>query len=65
MTKMKRKNGSNISPCIISQVKYELGLKKVKPINNKKCSNEYWNEIVKIIAEHNSVSKEKYNSILR
>lgn len=62
---LKRKNGSNVSPCIISQVKYELGLKKVKPLNNKKCSNEYWNEIAKILTKHYSVNKDKYKSILR
>lgn len=33
---LKRNNGSEISPCILSQVKFALGLKNIKPINNKK-----------------------------
>ncbi len=65
MSKLKRKNGAEISPCIISQVRYELNLKDSKPINNKKCSNQYWNEAVKIIAYKHKISKEKYNSILK
>ncbi|WP_297514115.1 hypothetical protein [Flavobacterium sp.] len=65
MSKFERKNGSEISPCILSQIKFALGLKSKKPLNNKKCSNEYWNEVVEIIAEKHKISKEKYNSILK
>ncbi len=61
----KRYNGSEISPCILSHVKFALGLKKTKPINNKKCSALYWNEIVEIITEHNSITKKKYKLILK
>ena len=36
-----RKSNVQLSPCIISQVRYELGLKKTKPENSKKCSEAY------------------------
>lgn len=65
MPKFKRKNGSEISPCILSQIKFALGLKTTKPINNKKCSNEYWNEILILVAAKNHITPDKYKSILK
>jgi hypothetical protein len=65
MSKFKRKNGSEISPCILSQIKFALGLKTKKPLNNEKCSNEYWNEILILVAEKNFISSDKYKSILK
>ena len=65
MEKLRRKNCSEISQCIISQVRYELRLKNQKPKNIKKCSNQYWNEVVDIVAKLNSIDKEKYKAILR
>ena len=66
MSKFKRKkNGSEISPCILSQIKYALGLKTKNPSNNKKCSNKYWNEILILVAEKNFISHDKYKSILK
>lgn len=65
MSKFRRKNGSEISPCILSQIKFALGLKSKKPLNNKKCSNEYWNEILILVAEKNFISSDKYKSILK
>ncbi|GEM_PF-1230882 len=43
---------TQISPCIVSKVRFALGLKKDEPTNNKICSNEYWHKAV------NSVSKQ-------
>jgi hypothetical protein len=54
-----RINGSQFSPCIISKVRYTLGISKTKPINNKTCSTIYWNEAVTIVAKYNKIRKFK------
>lgn len=53
------KNGSQISPCIVSKAKFALGLKITKPENNKICSTEYWNKVVCRIAELKAVEDDK------
>lgn len=63
MAKLYRNNSSEISPCIIAQIRFALGISKKQPKNRKKCSNDYWNEVVEIIAKTNKITN--YNSILR
>ena len=63
MPKLYRNSGGEISPCIIAQVRFALGISKRHPINKKKCSDDYWNEVVEIIAITNKITN--YNSILR
>ena len=46
-----RKNGKQLSPCIIAKVKHALNLVDKKPINKKTCSEEYWHNTVIIVAE--------------
>jgi len=65
MSNLRRKNGAETSPCILSQVKYALALKTSKPLNNKKCSAEYWNETVILVAEKNSIKFNEYQSLLK
>jgi hypothetical protein len=65
MNKLKRKNGSQISPYIAAKIRYELGISTKKPINQKNCSNDYWNEVVEIIGASNGISKSKIKSIVR
>ena len=65
MAKLYRKNGSEISPCILSQVRYELGLKTKKAENSKQCSDNYWNETVTIVAIKNVIPLTQYKLILR
>jgi len=58
-------NGKEFSPCIISQVKYQLGLKRIKPINKKICSNKYWNEAVITVAIDYNKNEEDYRKIFK
>ena len=44
-----RENGSQISPCIITKARYALGVTNRIPTNQKKCSLNYWEEVVEII----------------
>ena len=62
MAKIYRKNGSEISPCIIAQVRFALGITHKKPKNYKTCSENYWNEVVLIFAKKYN---KKYQTILR
>jgi hypothetical protein len=55
MNKLKRKNGSQISPYIAAKIRYELGISTKKPIN----------QIVEIIGASNGISKSKIKSIVR
>lgn len=72
MALYRNSNKKEIAPCIVSKVKYALGLKRSKPINYKKCSANYWNEVVEVVAEHNSVTnvniikiaKSKYSELI-
>ncbi len=59
---IKRRNGSEISPCILGKVKHALGLSAIEPQNIKTCSKLYWNEIVEIISLHEGI--ENINEIL-
>ena len=64
MTKLTRKNGAEISPCIIAQIRYLLGVSTSKPTNKNKCSKNYWNEVVDIIAKkYNVTNSERINQI--
>ena len=51
MAKMYRKNGSEISTCIIAQVNFKLRLSSKQPKNSKTCSDFYWNEVVTLIVK--------------
>ena len=62
MAKFYRKNGSEISPCIIAKVKYKLGVTSKIPKNKKICSDKYWNEVVKMVAKQYN---KQFESILR
>lgn len=48
---IKRRNGREVSPSIVSKAKHALGLKKTVPLNDKLCSRELWNEVVEVIGE--------------
>jgi hypothetical protein len=62
MAKWYRKNGSEISPCIIAKVKYKLGVTSKIPKNTKNCSDAYWNEVMSIVAR---TYKKKYKALLK
>jgi len=62
MAKYYRYNGSEISPCIIAQVRFILGISKRKPKNKKTCSKIYWNEVLEIIAKQ---YRKQFNKYLR
>ena len=42
-----------ISPCILSKVKFALGIKSDMPLNKKRCSEEYWDKVVDYIGKIN------------
>ena len=48
-----------ISPCIVSKARYELGLKYQKPNNKNKCSESYWKRAVETVAKTNDIKTEK------
>lgn len=39
-------NGTQLSPCICSYARFALGLKLLRPQNNKKCSYNYWLRVI-------------------
>lgn len=53
----RRSNGAHISPCILAQVKFSLGITIRKPTNRKKCSVYYWNEVVEILGRHYNIQR--------
>lgn len=50
-------NGLEKNPSIISKAKYALGLKKQKPVNQKKCSEHYWLEIIAALGKLHKVKQ--------
>ncbi len=58
-------NGLEKNPSIISKARYALGLKKEKPTNKKKCSPEYWDELVKAMGKYYKVPKETIEKATR
>lgn len=52
-------NQKELSPCIVSKAKYALGLKSIKPTNNKICSLEYWERVINTLAKSNLLTKEQ------
>lgn len=60
-----RQSGVEFSPCIISKVRFELGITKTRPNNSKECSDEYWNEAVIKVAKDNRIPIAVYTRILR
>ena len=58
-------NGLEKSPSVISKAKYALGLKKVKPVNQKKCSTEYWLEVLTALGKLYKVPKEQIEKAKR
>ena len=67
MARLRRANNSEIAPCIVSKVRYELGLTNRKPVNSKSCSNTYWNETVDVVSDYykDKVQKGKIKSAKR
>lgn len=55
----KRYNGSQIAPCIISKVKNALNVENRYEANSKKCTREYWEEVVTIIGDKYSMNWEQ------
>jgi len=53
---MKNQNGKELSPCIISWGMFTLNIKTEIPKNNKKCSLEYWYDVINTI-----LSQPKYS----
>jgi hypothetical protein len=35
-----------ISPCILSKVRFALDLKNTRPASNKRCSRDYWISVI-------------------
>ncbi|MBO9595007.1 MAG: hypothetical protein J7599_19035 [Niabella sp.] len=52
-------NKKELSPCIVSKAKYALGLKSIKPTNNKTCSLEYWEKVVAILSKTYPLKKKQ------
>jgi hypothetical protein len=46
-----------ISPCIAAKAKFALNLSKKKPLNTKKCSQSYWNEVIQTFSIKNKISE--------
>lgn len=57
MPLFRRANNSEIAPCILSQVRFALGLTNREPLNDKVCSTIYWNEVVEIVGLHYEVAR--------
>jgi len=58
-------NSLEKNPSIVSKTRYALGLKKEKPVNAKKCSPAYWEEIVTALGKHYKVKKEQVEKAKR
>jgi hypothetical protein len=58
----KRSNGAEIAPCIISKVRYAFNQTQ-RPINTKKCSIEYWNEAVEVVARKYQIGRQEIDSV--
>jgi len=58
-------NGLEKNPSIVSKARYALGLKKEKPANAKKCSADYWLEVVAALGKHYRVKKEQVEKAKR
>lgn len=59
-----------ISPCILSKVRYATGIKEVNPTNKKKCSHLYWEKVINTFLMNNLITthqallaKNMYNQI--
>lgn len=52
-------NGVEKSPCICSKAKFALGIENRHIKNKKKCSTEYWNEVVDYFAIAYDIPNEK------
>ena len=59
MKKNKLTDMSKYAPCIVSKAKMALQLKNRYKGNNKKCSDEYWENVVKKLAANNNVTDDK------
>lgn len=44
-------NGFEKSPCICAKAKYALGIENRHIKNKKKCSDQYWSEVIKYYAK--------------
>lgn len=58
-------NGLEKTPSIVSKAKYALGLKKGKPVNQRKCSTEFWSELVTDLGKYYKVPKDKIEKAKR
>lgn len=61
-----------ISSCIASKAKFALNLTKKKPSNNKKCSYDYWCNVIENFASQNNLSgkvaekaKKQFKSLIK
>lgn len=59
-----RNNGSQFSPCIISKAKYALRLNDIQPINDKRCSINYWKDVCQIVGEERQIPQEQINNAI-
>jgi hypothetical protein len=44
-----------ISPCILSKVRFALGMKIMRPENDKRCSQIYWSRVVDFLCVSNNI----------
>lgn len=56
---MVNRNDKELSPCIVSWAKFALNIKKETPRNSKKCSLEYWHDVINTI-----LAKPEYNQFV-
>lgn len=61
-----------ISPCIAAKARYALDPSRVRPINKKTCSLNYWNRVIETICQNNpsfekrkSQAKEMFNELIK
>ena len=63
---------TQISPCIAAKAKFALNLTKKKPSNIKRCSYDYWFNVIETFASQNNLSvktaeeaKNKFKSLIK
>ncbi len=63
---MKNQNDKELSSCIISWGMFALNIKTERPKNNKKCSLEYWHDVINTIlanSKYNQYAANRQNAI--
>ena len=51
-------NGVELMSCICSKARFALRLKRNNPNNTKQCSQDYWERVVRRIAELEQINDE-------